>query len=279
MITDALSAIGTATKRLARHWPAMILLAVLYLLLLTSIYLFVTTHEATVLQVVLTFSFAAVTVALFFVFQTAAATYLDTSDTAALLTGALRKSWKLLVVSLPVIALGIGVFYLLATLAARVDLSGVTNIPAVAVAENPSARLPLKWSLVVISGVRYLILGLALPLLLLRLWLTAAQDGIKHLVSNLSRILLRALAPESVFIYAAGLVVCGVVPYLLLFKSVQTTHTWLELGLFTVRLIAAYLFTLLGWVITLGALTLAKSAATEAAASDGVKPDNEVLST
>ena len=56
-------------------------------------------------------------------------------------------------------------------------------------------------------------------------------------------------------VYAIGFVFFGVLPYFLLFSRTQASSMWLDVGLLFCRLSLAVLLSLVGWVITLGALT------------------------
>ena len=52
-----------------------------------------------------------------------------------------------------------------------------------------------------------------------------------------------------------GFVFFAVLPYFLLFSKTQASSTWLDIGLLSGRLLLAVLLSLVGWVVTVGALT------------------------
>jgi hypothetical protein len=106
---------------------------------------------------------------------------------------------------------------------------------------------------------RALIFVIALPLAMIQLWvevgkqnlLTFARSGPRAVLKSLGHSLARAFAVESVFIYSLGLIVFGLIPYVLLFVRVPLGGTKRELAAFTLRLALVFVFTLFGWVITL----------------------------
>jgi Na+/H+ antiporter NhaB len=72
----------------------------------------------------------------------------------------------------------------------------------------------------------------------------------------LNTLLARAFAPQSVLIYVIGFVIFAVIPYFLLFKTIPTTHAWLDISLFVARLAIVFALTLFGWVMTVKAISL-----------------------
>jgi cytochrome bd-type quinol oxidase subunit 1 len=87
------------------------------------------------------------------------------------------------------------------------------------------------------------------------LWIGAARDGLKQTIKRSPRILARAFAPQSVVIYAMGFVIFAVVPYFLIVPRTPVSSAWwLDAGLLVARLLLAVLFSLIGWVVTVGAL-------------------------
>jgi hypothetical protein len=67
----------------------------------------------------------------------------------------------------------------------------------------------------------------------------------------------RAFAPRSVLVYLVGFFVFALVPYFVLYTRTSVTNGWAELFIFGVRLAFAFVLTLWGWTITLGALARA----------------------
>ena len=58
------------------------------------------------------------------------------------------------------------------------------------------------------------------------------------------------------FVYALGFLIFAVVPYLLLQKTFSIQRSWLEVSVLLVRLALSALLILLGWVTTVGALSI-----------------------
>ena len=136
-------------------------------------------------------------------------------------TGSLRKvaivSLKLFIVSIPVIALAVFAAY-------KVNL----------------------------TTLRYLLVGVVAPLLAIQLWIATSNNGLRRV----GQVLRKTFAPDSVFVYACGFLIFAVAPYLLLRKSIPTERAWLEISLLTVRLAASAMLMLVGWVATVGAISI-----------------------
>jgi hypothetical protein len=60
----------------------------------------------------------------------------------------------------------------------------------------------------------------------------------------------------TVYVYACGFLIFAVAPYLLLQKSIPAQRPWIEISLVTVRLGLTALLILLGWALTLRALSI-----------------------
>src|SRR5438309_971290 len=95
---------------------------------------------------------------------------------------------------------------------------------------------------------------LSLPLAAIHLWIETASSGLRKTIKSSPRILARALAPHPVLTYLIGFVFFAVVPYFLIVTRTQMTNAWLDFGLLTARLILAAALSLVGWVVTVGAL-------------------------
>ena len=195
---------------------ALAMLLTTYCGLLITLYLFISTREATIFQILLTLLSIAVAPALFFLIQSISVTYP---------TGKLSKvvivSFKLIIVSLPVIALTVFAVY-------KVNL----------------------------ITLRYLLIAVIAPLLAIQLWIATSNSGLRSLVKRLGQVLRKAFAPHSVLVYACGFLIFAVAPYLLLRKSISTERAWLEISLLTVRLAASAILMLVGWVTTVGAISI-----------------------
>jgi hypothetical protein len=251
--------IASALRELFRRWGALLILLVLYLAMLAAIYEFIATREATVGQLFLSVLFALAAPVLFMVIQTMAARYNQGSQPAwGLLGGSLRDFWKLLVISLPLILIAVLAVYLFGkvetTAPATAVRDAVRAVPAPARAATPKPQ-PVHWQSVAITTIEYLLFCLVLPLAAIHLWIGAARDGLKQTIKRSPRILARAFAPQSVVIYAMGFVIFAVVPYFLIVPRTPVSSAWwLDAGLLVARLLLAGLFSLIGWVVTVGAL-------------------------
>ena len=264
MLIETFSSIVTAVRKVFANWPALLLVATVYVALLGTLYFFVAVREASVAQVTLTFALALVAPILFFVLQAMIASGFSDSGqpvSAGLLAKrSLTGFWKFIVITLPLIALAVLVIYLLAKyqshLAAAAD--GATQLHPMAMSSrtHEAARPPINWKGAALSTVRYLALGLVLPLAAIHLWLATARDGLIAAIKKTGQLLARAFAPQSVLIYVAGFLIFAVVPYFLLFRTTPNKHAWLEIILLTIRLAAVFALTLLGWVITVKAIAL-----------------------
>ena len=73
MIKQAALAVGRATRELFLHWRGVAVVGGLYLLLLTVLYLFIMSKEATKIQVAITVVLSIAAPILFFTFQSAIA--------------------------------------------------------------------------------------------------------------------------------------------------------------------------------------------------------------
>ncbi len=256
MIKNAFNAYGDATRGLFRNWRALVVLSVLYAALLAAVYVFFRTGVANVWQLVVSAATFVLAPLLFFLLQAALAhnAHGDLRP-GALLRRALRDFLKVLLVGLPLAALAVLFVYLLNKLEAYLPKPGEAALTSSFVPHpQGSPPVPLRWQDVLISSLWMLLLGFVLPLLAARLWLSVARDGLKATLRGAHRVAARALAPQSVFVYAVGLLVFGFMPYFVIFKRTAVGGAWAELLLFGLRLGLAFVFTLWGWALTLGAL-------------------------
>ncbi len=271
MTKNVLAAIAASIRALLGHLPALVVLGVLYALFIAACYCFVTTREATTVQVLFTFVVAVAIPVLFCAFQAGSAGFAVGADTpGAVLRAAGKGFWKVLLVSLPLILLLLGSVYVLNKVQARIaaraqaerqaatgsagsiseDEGEALSVPMHTPEREEDKQPKVRWSYVLLVTVRLLLFGLVLPLLAIHLWLGLARAGLRGLFKGFGRV----LAPESVLTYAVGLVLFGVIPYFLLFTHTGTKGESTELFLFGLRLALAFLFTLVGWVLTLRAL-------------------------
>jgi hypothetical protein len=255
MIKDSFNAIGGAARGLFRNWGGLALINALYLALLVAPYVFFATGVANVWQLTLS-AVTALAVLLFFVLQAAVANFAQgDAGFVPLARRSLRDSLKVLLLSLPVIALAVGVAWLLYKVPGWLPKVTAEAAPRAfspsAMAEKPEL---LYWQDALVSTLWLLLLGIFLPLLAAHLWLSAARDGLAATLKRIHRVTARAFAPQSLLIYVVGLFVFGLMPYFILFTRTSVSNGWAELLLFALRLALAFVFTLWGWTITLGAL-------------------------
>jgi hypothetical protein len=267
MLTETFQSIGTAARNTTKNWQPMLLIAIVYACLLVVLYFFVSVREASLAQVVLTFTLAIAAPLLFFLLQAmiagAAATEPDEVSAGLLVRKALTSLWKLMLITLPLIALAILIAYLLGKAQARFGSTLNNSNPMLEVphrlASGASAReaaRPIDWRAATLSTLRYLAFGLILPLAAIHLWLATAREGLAPAIKKLGTLLGRAFAPQSVLIYVVGFLIFAVIPYFLLFKTIPTKHAWLDISLFVARLAVVFALTLFGWVMTVKAISL-----------------------
>jgi hypothetical protein len=272
MLTETFQSIAVATRTVFRNWQSMLLIAIVYAALIAVLYFFVAIREATFIQVSLTFASAIVAPLLFFVLQAMIAGEADEARTSSLLKRSLASFWKLILISLPLIALGILIVYLLGKAQAHFDANvraAAANLPdRLAATLNRDRPRPIDWRAALLSTIRYLSFGLILPLIAIHLWLATVREGLGSGIIKLRQHLARAFAPQSVLIYIAGFLVFGVAPYYLLFRTTQTKHAWLELSFLIARLVLVFALTLFGWVITVLALSRFSTIPPTAAATE-----------
>ena len=253
-----LKAITSALRELFRKWGALIILLALYLAMLGASYLFFVTRDSTIGLLLLSFFLALAVPILFLVIQTMSARYNRANEGSwSLLGGSLRDFWKLLVISLPIILIAVLAAYLFSRLETNTPAATVREaaraLPAPSRTVTPKPR-PLSWQSVAITTIEYLLFLLVLPLASIHLWIGTAREGLKRTFRQSPRVLARAFSPQSVVIYLIGFVVFAVIPYFLIVSRTPASNAWVDVGLLLTRLLLAVLFSLIGWVVTIGAL-------------------------
>lgn len=259
MLTETFQSMAAAARTVFKNWQSLLLIAIVYAALLAVLYFFVVIREATFLQVSLTFASAIVAPLLFFVLQAMVASDANELSAVSLLKRSLTSFWKLILISLPLIALGILILYLLGKAQVRFDANASEAAAALprrlaTTQRERDAAPPIDWRTALVFTIRYLTFGLVLPLAAIHLWLATAREGLGRGITKLGRHLAHAFAPQSVLIYIIGFLIFGVAPYYLLFRTTQTSRAWLELSLLVARLLIVFALTLFGWVITVRAL-------------------------
>jgi len=113
-----------------------------------------------------------------------------------------------------------------------------------------------------ITTLRFVLFGVAFPLAAIHLWIEASvcnvrasfAGGAKTIFGTMGRALARAFSSEAVFVYGLGLILFVLGPYLFLFVPVHVKGTKTDFAIFILRLLLAFIFTFLGWVVTVSTL-------------------------
>ena len=247
---------------------ALFIFAIIYACLLVAAYIFISIQEATIWQVFVTYALMVLIPIGFFILQASIVNrVLDQKFRWRLV---LIDAVKFLAVSIPVLLLVWLLYYLLSKLSGRypapvvevlavkpaVPLHAPTPLP------TPLPTPPLHWPSVTFATLRFLLLGVVFPLTATHLWIAVAgggfrtlfRDGAKSLFKRIGVALARAFSPDSVFVYGLGLIIFFVLPYVALVPVFKLNGNKTEFAFFVLRLVLSFLFSLIGWVITLSAL-------------------------
>lgn len=235
---------------------------VLYALLLVSFYFFISTREATVGQVLVTYALLLLLPAEFFVLQAAILEFARARK--LVIKKVLGDALKLAAVTIPVVIIGVLLWWLMNKLQARFPAP-----PAPIVFPPPAKAPPTHWPTLLITTLRFVLFGVALPLATIHLWIEASvcdvrasfAGGAKMIFGTIGRALARAFSSESVFVYGLGLILFVLGPYLILLPRLTFTGTKTAFTLFVVQVIVALVLLLIGWIVTL--VTLARLHASE----------------
>ena len=239
MYLKSASAILSAVRMLFSKWTTLALMIAVYGALLLAIYLFISTREATVSQLVLTFAVMFAAPMLFFLLQATSVNY--ATGSSSLLRKALRDSVKFIAVSLPVIGLTLLAVYLVGKLQVSLTTGANTSSPN---------------TLTTLTVIRYLLMGVVAPLVTIQLWIATSTRGLRQLTRGLRETIASAFAPQAVLVFAFGFLIFAVAPYFLLVQTIPIERAWLEISVFTARIVVSALLVLVGWVVTIGALSI-----------------------
>ena len=259
MIMTTIKQFVEAARALLTNPRALAILATLYALLLATLAGFVKIREATLWQVAVTLLSLVLIPLEFFVLQ--AAILLHARTQKFHWAQIVRDAIKLAVVTIPIVLLGFLVSYLLNKWQAHyLAAEPLLTLPS---AKAPPAPRPLHWPTVLFATVRLLLLGVALPLAAIKLWIevtaqdvrTALGGGFKTVLQRVGNALARACEFDSVLTYALGLIIFVLVPYAILFVRIPANGTKTDFAVFIARLLLVFLFTLIGWIVALATLT------------------------
>jgi hypothetical protein len=229
MYMKSFSAMFSAATLLIKSRRVLLMLLFAWAGLLASVYLFASTREATISQLLLTLVVVIAAPALFFVLQAVSVTYADGASSGGRMRKLVIDCLRLIVVSLPVVAV---------TLLAVFGLNKVPTYPTLG------------------TTLRYLLIGVVAPMLAIQLWIVTTSSGLSAVVKGLRHVLRGTFAPQSVFVYGCGFLIFAVVPYVLVQVGTPIARPWLELSVLTLRLVTSAILILLGWVTTVGALSI-----------------------
>lgn len=273
-----LSTIKTAFTNIG----ALVVFAVLYAILLATFFRFIWIREATLWQVLFTYAFMILIPAEFFLFQ---ASIIDRAREGKFHWRAIViDAFKFFVMTIPLLFVAWLLYYLLGKWAGRYPAA----LPVLAVAPGPAKSQPLHWPTLIFTTLRFVLIGVAFPLAAIHLWIAIAGSelrllidaGTKSFFRRTGAALARAFSSESVLIYALGLIVFFVLPYLILVPTLTIKSNKTEFAVFVLRLVLSFVFTLIGWVVTLSTLARNASPAPEArrVVAPGVSPGTPSIS-
>jgi len=247
----------TTIKTTLTNIGALLIFAIIYAILLATFFRFIWIREATVWQVLFTYVFMILIPFEFFFFQ--AAIIDRVRDQKFRWRAIVIDAIKFLVATIPILLAGWLIYYLLNKLAVRYPAPALPVLP---VTQGPPRVQPVHWPTLLFATFRFVLLGVALPLAAIHVWIAIAggevrslfDGGAKSFLNRIGAALGRAFASESVLIYALGLIIFFVLPYFILVPIFNIKGNKTEFTVFVLRLLLAYLFSLFGWVVTVGAL-------------------------
>jgi len=240
---------------------ALLVFAIIYAFLLLASYIFISIREATIWQVLITYALMILIPIGFFTLQ------------AAIINRAIDQKlrWRVILIdALNFLAVTILVLlvvwllhYLLNKVSARYP-APVVEIPPPTKAAQPTAPVkpPLHWPSLIFGTLRFVLWGVAFPLAAIHLWIAIAGGEFralfaKSLFKRIASALARAFSADSVLIYGLGLIIFFVLPYVILAPTFRFNGNKTEFAFFGLRLLLSFVFSLLGWVLTLTAYTRA----------------------
>lgn len=256
MIQTILTSLRTSTQAFFGNWKNLAVFTALYAFLVFALYLFFTTPEAKLWQIALSILLVVLIPILFFVLQVMSVKYTNADSTLNdLLKRGFSEFWKLFLISLPFILLTWlaiwGMTKLNTSLTTRIE-----NSPTETAAQIKAADQNLKNLAWGFSAVWALTMYFILPLFSIQLWITTLRDGFTQTFKRIFSLILRAFTPRSVITYLFGFVIFAVIPYFIITTRTPVKSPWLDLSLLGFRIALALFITLVGWVITVGSLSL-----------------------
>ena len=243
---------------------ALLVFAIIYAVLLVASYLFISIREATVVQVFITYGLMILIPLGFFTLHSSIINrVLDQKFRWRVI---LIDALKFLAVTIPVLLVVWLLYYLLNKISAHYP-APVVVVPPVNLAAPPTTQTPpptpaLHWPSLFFATLRFVLWGVAFPLATIHLWIAVAggelrtlfNDGVRSFLKRIGSALARAFSSHSVLIYGLGLIIFFVLPYIMLVPTFTVSGNKTEFAVFGLRLLLAFLFSLVGWTSTLSAL-------------------------
>jgi hypothetical protein len=247
-----------SARALLTNPRALAVFAALYALLLGTLYWFIATREATVWQVAITLFGLVLIPAEFFILQAA---ILDRARDSRFRWGAiLIDALKMFVVTIPILIVAYILWYLLNKW--QLHYPPPPRVLVFDTPHGPPNAPPVHWPTLLFGTLRCLLFGVALPLAVIHKWVEVTRNDLKTLFAGGAQGILKrigrgcahAFSSNSVLTYALGLVVFVLIPYALLFIPLTIKGNKTEFAVFILRLVLVFVFTLFGWIVTVGAL-------------------------
>lgn len=273
----------SAIARTLANPGALFVFGILYAFLLVASYIFIWIREATIWQVLVTYALIILIPIGFFILQ--AAIIDRVLDRKFRWRVILIDTLKFLAITIPVLLLAWLLYYLLNKISARYPAPLVevlpANQPTSLTTPTPPPTPPLHWPSLIFATLRFVLWGVAFPLATIHLWIAIAggefvglfSQGAKSFLKRIGSALARAFSSDSVLIYGLGLIIFFLLPYITLIPKFTVSGNKTEFAIFGLRLLLAFLFSLIGWVSTLTALARTVPALpTEVSASAVVVP-------
>lgn len=236
---------------------ALLVFAIIYAFVLVASYIFISIREATIWQVLVTYALMILIPLGFVTLQ--AAIINRTMDQKLRWRVILIDALKFLVVTILVLLVVLLLHYLLNKLSARYPAPVVQPPPPTKAAQPTTpTTTTLHWPSLIFATLRFVLWGVAFPLAAIHLWIAIAGGEIralfaKSLFKRIASALARAFSADSVLIYGLGLIIFFVLPYIILVPKFTFNGNKTEFTLFVLRLLLSFVFSLIGWVLTLTA--------------------------
>ena len=244
------------TRESLTNVSALAIFAALFALVLATLYWFIATREATMWQVIITLVGLVVIPAEFFILQAA---ILDQArDSRFRWRAILIDALKIFVVTIPILIIAYVLWYLLN----KWQVHYPAPKAAIVFPPAPPRPQPVHWPTVLFATLRCLLFGVAFPLATIHKWIevtrhdlkTLFAGGAKGILKRIGRGCAHAFSSNSVLTYALGVVFFVLIPYALLFVPITIKGNKTEFTIFVLRLVLVFVFTLFGWIVTVGAL-------------------------